>query len=164
MQKFTQKWSLIALLEPAEEGFEFFWKDYPLHVTLASVFAIDWKANDAPSKLEDLLATVPVVETKAIKEGHWGDESQYHVMLLEKNEEITELHNLIHRFLLESGVVFNQPEFEGEGYIPYSTIQKHARLDPGDPVQIHSITILDMFPHEDGYQRKIGPTYELSRK
>lgn len=71
------------------------------------------------------------------------------------------LYNQIHQFLLRSGAVFNQPEFEGEGYIPHSTIQQHARLNAGDSVRISSLTILDMFPNNDGYQRKIGPTFQL---
>lgn len=84
MQKFTQKWSLLFLLEPAREGYEFFWKDYPLHVTLASVFAIDWEAGNTMMKLKNLLTTLPAVETKATTEARWGDAGQYHVMLLEK--------------------------------------------------------------------------------
>jgi 2'-5' RNA ligase len=161
MQKFAQKWSLISLLEPVEVGFEFFWKDYPLHVTLASVFALDWETDDLISKLKNMLAALPAVETKVVDESRWGDEGQYHMMILEKNEEIIKLHNRIHKFLIDSGAVFNQPEFEGEGYIPHSTIQKHARLNPGDQVRINTLTILDMFPNGDGYQRRIGSTFSL---
>ena len=158
MQKFTQKWSLISLLEPVDEGYEFFWKDYPLHVTIASVFAAEWNDTNLLKKLTTLLATKKAVTTRAVKEGYWGDKAQYHVMLLEKNSAIMDLHQDIHELLLRSGAVFNQPEFEGQGYIPHSTIQKHARLYPGETIQINSLTVLDMFPHQDGYQRKIGPT------
>ncbi len=158
MQKLTQKWSLISLLEPVAEGYEFFWKDYPLHVTLASVFAVEWDDTDLLKKLTVLLANKKAVTTRAVQEGYWGDKGQYHVMLLEKTPAITNLHQEVHKLLLQSGAKFNQPEFEGEGYVPHSTIQKHARLYLGETIQINSLTLLDMFPNQDGYQRKIGPT------
>jgi len=41
MQKFTQKWAIIALLENTNEGAEFYFTDFPLHLTVAGVFKID---------------------------------------------------------------------------------------------------------------------------
>lgn len=155
MTKFTQKYSLISMLEPAEEGLEFFWKDYPLHITLASVFAVDWESTNLFDKLTKLLAEQKPVTVKAVKEDYWGKNKEYHMVELEKTPEIMELHHKILKALLEAGAVFNEPQYAGDGFVPHSTIQKHARLHVGDQVSISDLTILDMFPGKDGYKRKL---------
>lgn len=159
MDQLKQKWSLIAFLKPITEGYEFYYKEYPLHISLASVFAIDWDINNNLANLKSLISTLSPINTVAIEEAFWGSEGQFHVMLLDNNHEFNQLHKSINQFLLNSGAVFNEPQFEGSGYIPHSTIQKNARLMPGDEVRITTLTLLDMFPNNDGYQRKIGPTF-----
>ncbi len=152
MEKFTQKWSLITLLEPIEEGIEFFWKDWPLHVTLAGVFAVDWAATGLFEKLSMVLASQKPVVVEAEEESYWGANNEYHMMQLQKTPEIMALHNKIIEILKKSGAVFNEPQYVGDGFVPHSTLQKHARLHVGDVVRINGVTLVDMFPHGDGYQ------------
>jgi len=161
MQKFTQKWALISLLEPVAGGIEFFWKDPPLHVTLAGVFAADWERTKLFEKLSALLVNQQPVRVEAEYETYWGAHKEYHVMTLQKTPEMMTLHNDIHDVLKNSRAVFNEPHFEGDEFIPHSTIQRHARLHKGDAVKIDGLTVVDMFPHGDGYQRKILRTIKF---
>lgn len=75
---------------------------------------------------------------------------------LEKNPQLMQFYNRIHNLLLEAGAVFNEPQFEGKNYTPHSTIQKHGGLEIGETVVLDNLAIVDMFPNQDGYQRKIA--------
>jgi hypothetical protein len=48
----------------------------------------------------------------------------------------------------------NDPQFAKEGFLPHSTVQPHGRLNKGDEVTFSALSIIDMFPNEDPYQRK----------
>ena len=45
MQNFTQKYTIICLLEEIPEGYEFSSNTGPLHVTLADTFSIEWSVD-----------------------------------------------------------------------------------------------------------------------
>jgi 2'-5' RNA ligase len=163
MQKFTQKWTFITLLEPVAEGTEFFWKNWPLHVTLADVFAVDWENTNLLEKLTMLLASRKPIQTVAGDDTYFGPtQDPVRVTILSKTAELQSLHNDIISLLKGAHAVFNTPQYVGEGYLPHCTVQKRARLHKGDAVQIDSLTIVDMFPGGDGYQRKLFKTVKFS--
>lgn len=146
-----------------EEGAKFFWKDFPLHVTLAGIFAIDLNSLELFEKLSDLLQSQEPISSTAEAEANWGNNGEILVMKLQKNDAITSLHDKIIDFLLKEGATFNEPQYEGDGYIPHATAQKHKCLNTGDLVQIIAVTIVDLFPDSNGYQRKILKTIDLSK-
>ncbi len=39
-------------MEPVSDGYVFGWKEWPLHTTLAGVFAADWVESDLESHIE----------------------------------------------------------------------------------------------------------------
>jgi len=159
MPKFTQKWALITFLEPVADGTEFSWKDWPLHTTLADVFAVDWNDTNLTGRLAQLLSKQKPLETVAGEDTYFGPpESPVQVTLLQKSSELQNLHNDVVNLLKSAGAVFNTPQYTGEGYVPHSTVQKHARVYADDTVKIGSLTIVDMFPNGDGYQRKLVKT------
>ena len=162
MVKFTQKWSFVSFLETVEEGQEFFWKDWPQHVTIASVLSMDM-TRDFIGQVEKLLLDYEVFLVEAESEGFWGINNDYHVMLLKKSPEILFLHTELHELLIQNGAVFNEPQFEGYGYVPHTTIQKDGRLNVGDTATVQSVNIIDMFPNAEGFQRKVVKTLEMKR-
>jgi 2'-5' RNA ligase len=163
MQKFTQKWCIVAFMEPVAEGRVFDWKQWPLHTTLAGVFAVDWDAHDLESQLEYIASTQSIVEVTATTDVYWGAGGEYHVMLLEKTPALLELHMKIHALLYECGAVLNDPEFAGDGFVPHSTMQQHAYLKKGEKALLTSFSIIDMFPDQDGYKRKVVRTLPFGR-
>jgi hypothetical protein len=40
-------------------------------------------------------------------------------------------------------------------------VQKHARLNEGDAVTFNALTLIDMLPGEDPYQRKVLKTIKI---
>jgi len=162
MEKFTQKWSVVALLEPVSDGYEFFWKDQPLHVTLAGVFASTKSGTQLSELLAELLAGVEPIEVVAGDDLYWGNNQENTVVAIEKSETLLALHLRVHQKLTACGATFNEPEHEGSGVILHSTVQKDSRLNKGETAQISSVSLVDMFPGGDGYRRKITKTTLLS--
>jgi 2'-5' RNA ligase len=155
MQKFTQKYTIVAFLEEMHEGAEYPSSQWPLHVTVADTFAVGWKATDLSEKLSLLSDRhAPSVVTAAHDE-HFGPERQTQVTILKVNDELTALHYDVVALLEDAGAVFNNPQYTREGFRAHITVQPHARLDEGDYVMLDNLAIVDMFPREDPYLRKV---------
>lgn len=161
MAKFTQKYTLIQLLEEIKEGYEYSSSNWPLHTTIADTFAVDWDKDNLLSRLETLLAKHKSVSTKATDFEFFGPDKQIKVTLLELNEELLELHNSVVSLLKSAGAIFNDPQFTGAGYLPHATVQPHAHLKKGDAITFTGLSLIDMFPNGDPYQRKVLKTMKL---
>jgi 2'-5' RNA ligase len=161
MQKFTQKYAIIQLFEDVPEGTEFSWRDWPLHSTIADVFAIDWNASRMAKELASALVHHPTASSTAMDDTFFGPNQETRVVLLEKTESLVRFHNDVLNVLENGGYKPNNPEFARAGFLPHSTVQKHARLTKGDVVQFNALSIIDMFPNDDPYQRKILATIKF---
>jgi hypothetical protein len=149
---YSQKYSLVSFLQPISIGAEFNMADWPLHVTLADVFAIDMDSTKIEAKLAELVSYQLPVYTCAREDATLGTTE---VVLLDKTEELVNLHMSLVDLLERNGAVFNSPEFTREGFLPHCTIQKSERLHAGDEVKIDTIALINMFPHEDWQQRQV---------
>lgn len=161
MKEFTQKWAIIALLEDASEGAEFYYTDFPLHVTLAGVFAIDKNEQQLIEELAGLLRNQSAVEIESDEKDMFGPAKDVPVMRIKKTPELMKLYGRIYKWLESSGVNYNSPEYQGDGYLPHSTFQKTGSLAPGEKRILRSVSLVDLFPNQDGYQRKISKTLNL---
>jgi 2'-5' RNA ligase len=165
MPKYSQKWTLVQLLEDLPEGTEYSYKNWPPHITIADIFAVDWEKTNLFKKLSDLLSTYKPIYVPVGDETYLGPpESQVKVTLLEANPELQALHSDVIALLYKSGAVFNNPEYVGEGYLPHTTVQKRISLRKGDSVTIDSATIIDMFPNGDHERRRVLKTIKFSGK
>lgn len=161
MPVFTQKYAIIQLFEPLPVGTEFTSDNWPLHSTLVDTFAIAWSAAKMAEQLEILLAHHASAHSIVEGDTFFGSEKQTHVMLLQKTEGLIRLHEDVLALLEKGGLKLNDPQFAHGGFLPHSTIQKHARLHKGDEVSFTALTIIDMFPDGDPYQRKVLATIPL---
>lgn len=84
MQIFTQKFTIICLLEDIEEGFSYSSSDWPLHTTFVDTFAIDWDVATIKQKLEETAKSLTATTTKGIDDEYFGQNKEVHVILLEK--------------------------------------------------------------------------------
>ena len=158
MQKLTQKYVLAYIINNFPNGYEYSAEDWPLHVTLADVFAIDGDPKDLINGLTKRLSSRQQVESKIVGEEWFGQDKGVHVSLLDRTEELQELHETLLKVLSNYDVKFNNPEYINEGFRPHSTIQKNERFEINDIVTLDSVTLIDMFPNEDPYRRKILST------
>jgi len=155
MQKFTQKYTIICLLEDAEEGYSFSSSDWPLHTTFVDTFAIDWDVETLQKKVLELAQEQISTSTNGIKDEYFGPDKEVHVILLEKNEDLKTIHYALLQKLKEGNLRLNDPQYSEDGYLPHSTVQKHRQVKVGDAVSINNLALIDMFPNEDPYQRKV---------
>ena len=80
------------------------------------------------------------------------------MVLLKKTDSLVELHYDVIALLEQGGWKPNDPQFAKEGFLPHSTIQEYDRINKGDEVTFNALTIIDMFPDEDPYQRRVIKT------
>lgn len=158
MQQFSQKYAIVQLLEDLPEGFECDWKSWPLHVTIADVFAIGWSVDTLSSKLKELLLEQSPFVTTALNDEFFGPGKEVCVVLIDKTKELTQLHTNVVKLLEAGEVVFNNPQYTKEGFLPHSTVQSHLRLHNRDAITFSALSIIDMFPDDDPYRRKIVTT------
>ncbi len=156
---YSQKYCLVSFVKPLAIGTEFTMIDWPLHVTLAEVFAIDRSGTNIDTKLAATIANLHSFLATADKEGTLGTT---HVVLLHKSPELLKLHNRIADVLAANGAIFNTPEFTRTGFLPHCTIQKTERLRTGDQLGIEAVALIDMFPGGDWRQRKVPQNFKLS--
>lgn len=164
MQQFTQKYAIIQLFEDTPVGAQFSAGNWPLHSTIADTFAIDWNVSTMTAKLCGLLATHASVRTVVGDDRFFGDQGQIQVALLEKTDDLAKLHNDVIGLLEQGGWRPNDPQFAKEGFLPHSTVQPHGRFNEGDIAIFDALSIVDFFPNEDPYQRKILATIKMSQK
>lgn len=161
MQQFSQKYTIIQLLEDKNEGYEYTSDTWPLHVTIVDTFAINWSVNEMIIKLTELLRSHTPVESTAEDDRFFGENGQVHVTLLRRSENLMNLHLDVVKALKDGGLTLNDPQFAYDGFLPHATVQKHARLSKGEKVRFAALSIVDMFPNEDAYTRKVLATIKI---
>lgn len=161
MQPFTQKYAIIQLLEEAPEGMEFSASDWPLHVTLVDVFASDWSSQEMAERLTTLLTGRTPATATARDDTYFGPSQDVPVTLLDRADSLAKLHGDVYALLERGGLKMNNPQFALTGFQPHATVQEHAALKKGDTVVFDALTIIDMFPGEDPYMRKVLQTIKF---
>lgn len=158
-----QKYCLVYLVEKLQEGDEFTAINYwPLHITIASNFIVDWEATNLFDNLTNALShTRPVTITVGDDE-YFGGERKIQVSVMEMTPELMSLHKTVINTLEQAGAIFDEPQYNNDGYRAHATVQKAHRLHKGDKVTINQVTIVDMFPHQDITKRRILQTIRLS--
>lgn len=160
-QQFTQKYAIVQFFENIEEGYEYPSYNWPLHATIIDTFAINWSVDDMTARLSDALRGHAAVSSVAGEDTLFGDAGQTRVVLLERSDELSKLHRVVLSVLEEGGVELNDPQFARDGFLPHATVQKHARLNNGNEVRFTALSIIDMFPDEDPYRRKVLKTIRI---
>ena len=156
MQPYSQKYAVVSFLVPTEIGQTFHDDQWPVHVTIADVFA-------APIVPEQILMAIAAefhpILAAVLSETVLGATP---VMLVEKTDPLLALHEVLIDALEVAGVVFNVPEFTRAGFLPHTTIQRHGRVNEGDILTLGSLSLIDMFPGGDWQQRTIISTHPLT--
>ena len=161
MDKFSQKWAIIIPLTMHADGSEFLYTDFPLHITVAGVFAIDNNGDELETMLSELVKNIKPFEVAAEEEALLGEHKDIAVMKIRPAPKLMELHRLVYEELITRNAVFNAPYHQGHGYIPHSTHQKSGRLFAGDKVLVKSVSLIDLYPNSDGLMRKITKTIQF---
>jgi 2'-5' RNA ligase len=152
--KFKQKYTIVQLIDPLPDAAEWGVENWPLHITIADIFAIDGDSTDILKALKNIKIN-KVIEAKVVGDAFWGPEKNVHVKLVENTADLYNLHKQIIESLQSLNVDFNSPGFVIEGFKPHSTVQDKKSLEDRQLVRFNCLTLIDMFPDENGYKRRI---------
>ncbi len=158
--QYSQKYTVICFLEH-NPGLNFPATEWPLHITLLDTFKTDWQVDKLASALGDLAEATRPFTTLVTNSVMLGENKDEPVKLLASSKDILRLH---HGLLLlgdKASLVFNTPEFVGNGFLPHITDQRCSNVEIGKSYQFSTISLVDMFPNSDHLQRKILFTYNL---
>lgn len=161
MGQFTQKYAIVQFFEEIEEGHVYSSNNWPLHSTVVDTFALQWSTDEIVAKLTDVLRHHATANSEAGDDRFFGDNGQVQVVLLGRTESLIKLHLDVLATLEDGEIALNDPQFARDGFLPHATVQKHARLNKGDKVRFTALSIIDMFPNEDPYMRKVLKTIKI---
>lgn len=145
-------------------GIRFASSNWPLHSTIADTFAIDRNVATMVERLTELLKDHAQATSVVEDDRLFGDDGQVQVTLLQKTDSLTKLHHDVIALLEQGGWKPNDPQFAKEGFLPHTTVQAHSRLRKGDEVAFNALSIIDMFPDGDPYQRKVLATLPTAKR
>jgi len=157
---YSQKYTIVQFFQSVDEGESFSMHDWPLHTTLADVFAVN-RTDELMADLQAYVDTQPLAATYIEGETVFGDTP---VWLLKESKELRDIHLALINILEAHGVVFNSPEFTREGYIPHITKQKDGEMHIGDKIVVNAFSLVDMFPGGDWQERRAIKTFVLDTK
>jgi hypothetical protein len=155
---YSQKYTIVHLLEPMDEGIQFHMSAWPLHVTLADVFAVDI-TQQFVEELTALLHSIKSCQSIAGEDTKLGTTK---VILVNNSIQLQSIHEAVIHFLESKETIFNMPQYNYDGFLPHSTISQTTRLLRNDIVSIDNLSIIDMFPSGEWKQRKVLFTIQLA--
>lgn len=156
---YSQKYTLVQFLEPVAVGSVFSMDEWPLHMTLADVFAINL-SSQFYDNLASFLLLANCFSTEAGVKTNIGDK-ETNVTLIKNTDELQLLHNSLIDLLENHGAVFNSQQFNREGFLPHATLQQSRQIESGKRITIDELSLIDLFVDEDWTQRKILKSFEL---
>lgn len=157
----SQKYVVVHFLKPQKVGFNFPSSAWPPHVTLLPLFTLTRPIEEFIVALKKAAQTMTPFNATAEAEAQFGPRHNVHVMILKRDAAMVNLHSK----LLEATdgmLVFDTPEYTGNGFKPHITIQKDNEVPrPLQSYYIADLTIVDMFPGQDITRRAVVETYPL---
>jgi hypothetical protein len=157
---YSQKYTLVQFFQQVDEDEVFHMTDWPLHITLADVFAINITTG-LMNDLTEYLGTYPYAITHIKSEDTLGTTE---VWLLENTPELQTMHDTLVNILEKHGAVFNTPEFTHGGFIPHITKQPDSGMKIGSKISVDVVSLVDMFPDQDWQNRKVIKLFKPESK
>jgi hypothetical protein len=158
-----QKYVIVTFLEDVSDEAEFPMSAWPFHVTLAANFVINKPVDQLNEMVADFAKSYEEFNAIAGDDDHFGPEGKVLVTKLEMNPQLKVVHEALISLLESTGALFDQPQYNNEGYIAHATVWHEKRLNKGDKVLFDTLSIVDMFPHSDIKQRKVLATFNFRK-
>lgn len=153
---------VVLPLTPLRVGDGFSLSAWPLHVTVAQNFATALDAEAIGRLLADALGDTPVIDITIGDEALFGRLENVPVALVEPSPRLRTLHDDLRSALDERGaVLFENPEFGGDGYRPHVTATKREHARSGERFALSTIALVDMAPAGDERHRRVVWTATL---
>ena len=160
--KYSQKYCLVQPLQPLELGYTFHRSEWPLHCTLAGVFAIDW--NEATYRdFEKTIGNYKKFIARTTLSDYFGEDGSVKVRRVDESPALTHLHNDIVDAIERHDGVFNQPTYIREDFGAHVTMVGDLPREH-DTVNFNEIYLIDMFPEGDYEMRRVIKKFPLASR
>lgn len=156
---YSQKYCIVQFLEPVPRGLAFDSTSWPLHVTLAGVFALDW-SNDARDELARTIGRLRSFSALTANTAQLGPEKNIAVRLIHQNKDLLALHETVVHYIEKCGGTFNEPQYQHEGFLAHMTMQSE-QPKANQRVQFHTLSLIDMFPDSNPKRRLVLAQFSL---
>lgn len=163
-QAYSQKYTIVCFFYPLDAPATFSALDWPLHVTMLDTFKTNWSVVDLLSEVRQVAATTAPFSALPVEQHMLGPNKDVPVKLLQKDAAMLGLHDALLALADKGSLVFNSPEFVGQGFLPHATDQKNGQLELSRTYAITTMSLVDMFPSGDCMQRDIIKTFALEAK
>jgi len=141
-------------------GDEFNSRDWPLHCTIAGVFALDL-IDTLLDEFATVTASHEAFQTATTDIDYFGPNESVKVRLLAMTEKLNNLHNDVVTFIEQNNGVFNEPHFLRQDFAPHITMRGEAP-DKNGAIVFSQLTLVDMFPDADHTRRRVIASFPLS--
>lgn len=144
----TSDYALVAMLEPQEVGLRF--SEWPLHVTLLPWFSAP-NLSSVVALCEQVAQKFSPFSLAVGERAYFGYNRDLPVRLLEKNDEISQLHRALLLGVSERGWV-QQGRYTGDQYRPHVT--RHRGRDAEGQITVAAIYVVEKLPQ--GYRKIVA--------
>ena len=160
---FTQKYTIISPIDVVYEGQSFRSEEWPIHITIADTFAIscidDYLLNEF-----QVMNKKSAIKVVANYETYFGENKDVRVMIFKNSEALLQCHHEIIQKLEKLGAIFNNPEYNNDGFKAHITQRKSNTIAPGAQLELKTLAVIDMFPDKDPYQRKVMKIINIGKR
>jgi 2'-5' RNA ligase len=140
------------MLEELEVGSVF--TKWPLHITIVPWFFYESNVEELIKQMQNKLKDFTTFKVKVLERAMFGPAGDVPVKLIEKNENLTELHASLYHLLLSVKASPEREEYNTVSYTPHITVRGDRNIDSGAAVMVNSVDILQDL--KDGHMsRKI---------
>lgn len=156
----SKKYCLVQSLEPLNTEQEFASENWPLHCTIAGVFALDW-SEKLRQELDEIISRHNSFQSIAMDEAWFGPDRSIEVRLLEMTSKLYGLHDDVVSFVERHGDKFKEPRFLRQDFHPHVTMQNN-KPENGESVLFHNLSLIDMSPNADRTRRRVIGSFALA--
>lgn len=153
---------VVLPLVPLATGAGFPLREWPLHVTVAPTFVVQYGLSEVVEMIGPVLADQPRLAARAGQQEGFGPSMTIPVAVVEPTVELTDLHTRLVTALRQGGAVFDDPQYVGDGYRAHITTTRQAAAQAGQQLHLQQAAIVDMEPQGDQRLRRVVQVWNLA--
>jgi len=142
---------------------EFESSDWPLHITLVGNFLLDKTEGELIVRLGNTAVNIESIDVRIGDDTLFGPSEDIPVSLVEESTEIMNLQRQLVDSLSALDPKYYTPEIVLDRYRPHVTIQKSARLNKGQSVNVNNMTLVGLSLNGDPNKRRVIKTFNFNK-
>lgn len=139
------RFAVVLPLDPMAVGERYAVRDWPLHVTVAPVFATEATAAMLAARMGEVASAHGPVEAVAGPGELFGPRHDTPAALVD-SQGVRALHDVLADALAPLGIRFDSPHYAGVGFSPHITTTTRGAAREGTQLRLAQLALVDMEP------------------